>query len=67
MATLAVYRGDQFLRRVEVGEAPTRVGRAPENELVLEEKVRPLAQNITEQTAKLEIEDWCHRILTPTL
>jgi pSer/pThr/pTyr-binding forkhead associated (FHA) protein len=32
-----VYRGDQFLRRVELGEAPTRVGRAPENELVLED------------------------------
>ena len=37
MAALAVYRGDQFLRRVEIGEAPTRIGRAPENELVLED------------------------------
>jgi pSer/pThr/pTyr-binding forkhead associated (FHA) protein len=35
VATLAVYRGDQFLRRIELQETPLRIGRAPENELVL--------------------------------
>ena len=37
MATLAVYRGDQLLRKVELGEGPMRIGRAPENEIVLED------------------------------
>ena len=37
MATLAVYRGEQLLRKVELGEGPMRIGRAPENEIVLED------------------------------
>jgi pSer/pThr/pTyr-binding forkhead associated (FHA) protein len=38
VAELAVYRGDQFVRRIELGKARTRVGRSPENELVLEDR-----------------------------
>jgi pSer/pThr/pTyr-binding forkhead associated (FHA) protein len=38
VAFLAVYRGDQFVQRVELGESPIRIGRAPENDLVLEDK-----------------------------
>jgi predicted component of type VI protein secretion system len=37
VATLAVYRGEQLLRKVELGEGPMRIGRAPENEIVLED------------------------------
>ena len=37
MATLAVYRGEQLLRKLELGEGPMRIGRAPENEIVLED------------------------------
>ena len=37
MATLAIYRGDEFLRRVELPETPIQIGRAPENDLVLED------------------------------
>ena len=37
MATLVVYRGEQLLRKVELGEGPMRIGRAPENEIVLED------------------------------
>ena len=32
-----VYRGEQLLRKVELGENPMRIGRAPENEIVLED------------------------------
>ncbi len=45
MATLAVYRGDQFLRHVELGETPTRIGRSPENELVLEDKGKGVSRS----------------------
>jgi tetratricopeptide (TPR) repeat protein len=42
--TLAVYRGDQFLRHVELGEAPLRIGRAPENELILEDRDKQVSR-----------------------
>ncbi|MGH9370971.1 MAG: FHA domain-containing protein, partial [Vicinamibacterales bacterium] len=48
MATLAVYRGDQFLRRVELGEAPTRIGRAAENDLVLEDRDKGVSRTHAE-------------------
>ena len=38
MATLAVYRGEQLQRKVELGEDPMRIGRTPENEIVLEDR-----------------------------
>ena len=37
MATLAVYRGEQLVRKVELGDGPMRIGRSPENEIVLED------------------------------
>jgi tetratricopeptide (TPR) repeat protein len=42
--TLAVYRGDQFLRHVELDEAPLRIGRAPENELILEDRDKQVSR-----------------------
>ena len=44
MPTLAVYRGDQFLRHVELDEAPLRIGRAPENELILEDRDKQVSR-----------------------
>jgi hypothetical protein len=44
VATLAVYRGDQFLRYVELGEAPLRIGRSPENELILEDRDKQVSR-----------------------
>jgi predicted component of type VI protein secretion system len=37
VATLAVYRGEQLVRKVELGDGPMRIGRSPENEIVLED------------------------------
>jgi pSer/pThr/pTyr-binding forkhead associated (FHA) protein len=48
VATLAVYRGDQLQRRVELGEAPLRIGRAPENELVLDDGNKGVSRNHAE-------------------
>jgi hypothetical protein len=48
VATLAVYRGDQFLRRVELGEGPLRIGRAPESDLVLEDKDKGVSRTHAE-------------------
>lgn len=43
-----MYRGDQFLRKVELGEAPMRIGRAPENELVLEDRNKGVSRTHAE-------------------
>jgi tetratricopeptide (TPR) repeat protein len=48
LATLAIYRGEQFLREVEIGTTPTRVGRAPENELVLEDRDKGVSRTHAE-------------------
>jgi tetratricopeptide (TPR) repeat protein len=48
VAALSVYRGDTFLRRVELGQARTRIGRAPENELVLEDKDKGVSRTHAE-------------------
>jgi predicted component of type VI protein secretion system len=37
VARLAVYRDQKLLREITLGEAPMRIGRAPENEIVLED------------------------------
>ena len=37
VATLRVYRGDQFVASFEAGEGRTRIGRGPDNHLVLED------------------------------
>jgi tetratricopeptide (TPR) repeat protein len=44
VATLAVYRGDQFVRHIELGEAPTRIGRGPENDVVLEDREKRVSR-----------------------
>jgi pSer/pThr/pTyr-binding forkhead associated (FHA) protein/tetratricopeptide (TPR) repeat protein len=48
VATLAVYRGDQFLREIEIGPAPTRIGRSPENELMLEDRDKGVSRTHAE-------------------
>lgn len=48
MATLAVYRGDRLERQVELGEATMRIGRAPENELVLEDRDKGVSRTHAE-------------------
>jgi tetratricopeptide (TPR) repeat protein len=48
VATLAVYRGDQFLREVEIGPGPTRIGRSPENELMLEDRDKGVSRTHAE-------------------
>lgn len=48
MATLAVYRGDEFLRRLELRETPIQIGRAAENQLVLEDKDKGVSRTHAE-------------------
>jgi pSer/pThr/pTyr-binding forkhead associated (FHA) protein/tetratricopeptide (TPR) repeat protein len=48
LATLAVYRGDEFLRNIELTDAPMRIGRAPENEIVLEDPEKRVSRTHAE-------------------
>jgi predicted component of type VI protein secretion system len=48
VATLAVYRDQKLLRQVELGDAPMRIGRAPENEIVLEDANKGVSRNHAE-------------------
>ncbi len=48
MPTLAVYRGDQFVKDVELGETTIRIGRAPENDLVLEDRDKGVSRSHAE-------------------
>jgi predicted component of type VI protein secretion system len=57
--TLAVYRGEQLLRKVELGEAPMRIGRAPENEIVLEDANK----GVSRMHAEIRYEDGRYIIL----
>ena len=59
MATLAVYRGEQLLRKVELGETPMRIGRAPENEIVLED----VNKGVSRMHAEIRYEDGRYIIL----
>ena len=59
MATLAVYRGEQLLRKVELGETPMRIGRAPENEIVLEDTNK----GVSRMHAEIRYEDGRYVIL----
>jgi len=59
VATLAVYRGEQLLRKVELGETPMRIGRAPENEIVLEDANK----GVSRMHAEIRYEDGRYIIL----
>lgn len=48
MATLRVYRGDQFVAPFELGEGRTRIGRGTENQLVLEDKDKQVSRSHAE-------------------
>ena len=48
MATLRIYRGDQFVAPFELGEGRTRVGRGTENQLVLEDKDKQVSRSHAE-------------------
>ena len=53
MATLRVYRGDQFVAPFELGEGRTRIGRGTDNHLVLEDHDK--------QVSRLHAEIWHER------
>jgi predicted component of type VI protein secretion system len=48
VATVAVYRGDEFLRNIELVETPMRIGRAPENEIALEDREKRVSRTHAE-------------------
>ena len=53
MATLRVYRGDQFVAPFEIGEGRTRIGRGTDNHLVLEDHDK--------QVSRIHAEIWHER------
>ena len=53
MATLRVYRGDQFVAPFELGEGRTRIGRGTDNHLVLEDHDK--------QVSRVHAEIWHER------
>lgn len=53
MATLRVYRGDQFVAPFELGEGRTRIGRGTDNHLVLEDHDK--------QVSRIHAEIWHER------
>ena len=53
MATLRVYRGDQFVAPFELGEGRTRIGRGSDNHLVLEDHDK--------QVSRIHAEIWHER------
>ena len=53
MATLRVCRGDQFVASFELGEGRTRIGRGPDNHLVLEDHDK--------QVSRVHAEIWHER------
>ena len=48
MATLRVFRGDQFVAPFELGEGRTRIGRGTENQLVLEDRDKQVSRTHAE-------------------
>jgi pSer/pThr/pTyr-binding forkhead associated (FHA) protein len=48
VATLRVYRGDQFVAPFELGEGRTRIGRGTENQLVLEDRDKQVSRTHAE-------------------
>ncbi len=48
MATLRVYRGDQFVAPFELGEGRTRIGRGTDNHLVLEDHDKQVSRSHAE-------------------
>ena len=48
MATLRVFRGDQFVAPFELGEGRTRIGRGTENHLVLEDRDKQVSRSHAE-------------------
>jgi tetratricopeptide (TPR) repeat protein len=59
VATLAVYRGEELLRKVQLGEAPVRIGRAAENEIVLDDNNK----GVSRMHAEIRYEDGRYIIL----
>ena len=48
MATLRIFRGDQFVAPFELGEGRTRIGRGTENQLVLEDRDKQVSRTHAE-------------------